>query len=212
MHLIVRKPRSHDERRISFGRMFIRSTVGDDIRRFAMKNEKRSDSKTEEMVEVYRKLGTPGAPHKLLAHMAGSWKTVTRSWIEPGQPPFESEGTCEQKMILEGRFLQQDFAGDMMGTPFKGIGLTGYDNHKQLYVSTWADSMSTGIFYFEGSAGADGRTITQHCLNDDPIKGPVKWRSVTRIVDDDTHEFEMYLTDRSDKEEKMMEIIYTRKK
>ena len=40
----------------------------------------------------------------------------------------------------------------------------------------------------------------------------MKWRSVTRIVDDNTHMFEMYSTDKSGKEEKMMEITYTRKR
>jgi len=163
-------------------------------------------------MEIYSKLATPGAPHNLLAGMAGSWHTRTRCWMEPGMPAMESTGTCEQKTLLGGRYLQQDFAGNMMGMPFNGIGLTGYDNHKQRYVSTWMDSMSTGIFFFEGTAGADGRTITQQCLYDDPVRGPVKWRSVTKIVNDDTHLFEMYITDKSDKEEKMMEITYTRKK
>lgn len=46
--------------------------------------------------------------------------------------------------------------------------------------------MSTGIYYFEGTAAADGKTITQECKYDDPVKGPAVWRSVTRIVDDDT--------------------------
>ena len=74
------------------------------------------------------------------------------------------------------------------------------------------DSMSTGIFYFDGTAGADDKTITQQCVYDDPVRGLMKWRSVTTIVDANTHLFEMYATDKSDKEEKMMEITYTRKK
>ena len=48
-------------------------------------------------------------------------------------------------------------------------------------------------------------------LSDDPIKGPVKWRAVTKIVDDNTQVFEMYGTDKTGKEEKMMEMTYTRK-
>jgi len=123
--------------------------------------------------------------------------------MAPDKPPMVSTGTCEQKMLLGGRYLQQDYAGDMMGAPFNGIGITGYDNPRQKYVSTWIDSMSTGILYFEGSAGPDGKTILQHCLFDDPVRGPVKWRSVTKIVDDDTHLFEMYLTDKSDKEQNL---------
>jgi hypothetical protein len=38
------------------------------------------------------------------------------------------------------------------------------------------------------------------------------WRSVTRIVDDNTLEYEMYLTPKGGKEEKMMEMTVTRKR
>jgi hypothetical protein len=39
----------------------------------------------------------------------------------------------------------------------------------------------------------------------------VQWRSVTKMVDDKTMLFEMYITGKSGKEEKMMEITYARK-
>ena len=100
----------------------------------------------------------------------------------------------------------------MRVSPFTGIGVTGYDNHTKKYVSTWMDSMGTGIFFFEGTASADGKTITQEARYDDPLKGPMKWRSVTKIVDDNTLVFEMYGTDKRGREEKMMEITYTRKR
>ena len=177
------------------------------------KNEKQPGKmEMQATMEVYKKLGTPGAPHQVLASMAGIWNTRTKSCMEPGKSPIESTGTSEQKMILAGRFLHQEFVGDMMGAPFTGIGVTGYDNHKKKYVSTWMDSMGTGILFFEGTADADGNTITQECRFDDPVRGPVKWRSVTRIVGENTHLFEMYGTDKNGKEEKMMEITYTRKR
>jgi len=157
------------------------------------------------------KLGTPGVPHKLMASMAGSWTTRSKMYTEPDKPPMESTGSSEQKMILGGRYLQQEFSGDMMGSPFTGLGFTGYDNHTQKYVSTWMDSMSTGIFFFEGTADADGKTITQESRYDDPIKGPMTYRSAIRIVDDNSFEFEMYGIDKNGKEEKMMGITYTRK-
>ena len=164
------------------------------------------------MMDVYTKLGTPGAPHKGLASMAGKWTVKVKSWMEPTKPPMESAGTSEQKMILGGRFVQQEFTGEMMGSPFSGVGVTGYDNHTKKYVLTWIDSMGTAILFFEGTGSADGKTITQESHYDDPIKGPMKWRSVTRIVDDNTHVFEMYSAGKGGKEEKMMEITYTRKR
>lgn len=166
----------------------------------------------QKMMEVYEKVGTPGAPHKKLASLVGSWTTKTKAWMEPEKPPMEGIGTCEERMILNGRYLQQDYTGEMMGSPFTGINLIAYDNHTKKYVSTWIDSMSTGIYYFEGTADADGNTITQESSYDDPVKGPTVWRSVTRIVDENTLEYEMFLTPKGGKEEKMMEMTVTRKR
>lgn len=172
---------------------------------------KREKISFEEEMEVYKKLGIPGEAHKLLAKMAGSWNTLTRSWTEPGKPPVESAGVCEQRMILGGRYLQQECSGDMMGSPFTGIGVTGYDNHTRKYVSTWIDSMSTAVWYFEGPAEGDGRSFTQKSRYDDPVRGPMEWRSVCRLVDDNTMTFEMYGTVLGGTEEKMMEMKYTRR-
>ncbi len=163
------------------------------------------------MMEVYKKVGTPGAPHKLLASLEGSWTTKTKSWMEPNKPPMESTGTCEAKVLLDGRYLQQEYTGEMAGEIFKGINLLGYDNHTKKYVSVWFDSMSTGIYFFEGAASKDGKTITQESRYDDPVKGPTVWRSVTKIKDDNTLEYVMYLTPKRGKEEKMMEMTVTRK-
>lgn len=98
-----------------------------------------------------------------------------------------------------------------MGQPFNGIGVMGYDNHTKKYVSTWMDSMSTGIFFMEGTASADGKTITQKGQYDDPMEGRMKLRGVTKVVDNNTEIFEMYSTGKKGKEIKMMEITYTRK-
>ena len=114
------------------------------------KQEGKMDMQT--MMEVYTKLATPSAPHKMFAILAGTWTTKTRAWMEPDKPPMEGTGTCQQKMLLDGRYLQQEYTGEMMGSPFTGINLIGYDNHTKKYVSTWIDSMSTGIYYFEGTA------------------------------------------------------------
>jgi hypothetical protein len=163
-------------------------------------------------MEVYMKLATPGDQHKSLAAAEGNWDTLTKSWMDPSQPPVESKGTCTQKMILGGRFLQQDCASEMMGHPFNGTGVTGYDNFKKKYVATWMDSMGTGVYMFEGTGTPDGKEITFHGGWEDPVEGPMKVRSVSKFVDANTSIFEMYGTGKSGKEMKMMEITYTRKK
>ena len=164
-----------------------------------MEKEKKHENKMDmhAMMDLYKKLGTPGAPHKGLSAMVGSWIARIKCRMEPDEPRTEWMGASEQKMLLGGRFLQQDFTGEMMGNPYTGFGVTGYDNHARKYVSTWIDSMGTAILFFEGTASADGKTITQESHFDDPVRGPMKWRSVTRIMDDNSHVFEMYRTDKT---------------
>lgn len=163
------------------------------------------------IMDLYKKVGTPGEPHKLLAKLEGSWLTKSRGWMEPDKPPVESVGTCEQKLILNGRYLRQEYVGDMMGETFHGINILGFNNHTKKYESIWIDSMSTAIYFFEGTASADGKVITQLCTYDDPARGPSVWRSVTRLKDDNTQEFEMFITPKGGQEEKMMEMTVTRK-
>jgi hypothetical protein len=172
-------------------------------------HEKQMDPKS--VMETYERLATPGEPHKRMAGLAGSWTTTTKAWPEPGKPPIESSGSCEQTMLLGGRFLHMECTGEMFGQSFTGIGLNGYDNHTKKYMSIWMDSMGTAIYYMEGRASADRKTITQKGHYDDPIEGPMTLRSVTKLVDDDTEIFEMYGAGKAGKERKMMEITYTRK-
>ncbi len=164
------------------------------------------------MLDTYRKLATPGEPHKRLASLAGTWTTHTKEWIEPGKPPSESSGTCEYKTLLDGRYVQQDCTGTMMGHPFTGIGMQGYDNFTKKYVMTWIDSLGTGIFSMEGKAGADNTTITLHGYLADPFEGPLKQRAVWKFPDTNTQILEMYGPHGKGTEILMMEITYSRKR
>jgi Protein of unknown function (DUF1579) len=163
------------------------------------------------MMEVYEKLAIPGEPHKLFASLAGSWTTKTKEWMEPGKPPTESTGSAEMKMLLGGRFLQQEFTGNMMGKPFSGIGIDAYDNLRKKYVTAWMDTMGTGIFMMEGTASADGKTITLEGQHPEPGGGYMTHRAIWKIVDNDTQTFDMYGTRHGGKEMKMLEITYMRK-
>jgi len=180
---------------------------------FVLAKEKKQEGMMDPqaMMEMRKKLATPGEPHKLFASLAGSWTTQTKEWMEPGKPPTESTGSAEMKMLLDGRFLYQEFNSQMMGQPFSGIGIDGYDNLRKRYVTAWIDSMGTGIFLMEGTASADGKTITLQGGHDEPGGGRMTHRAIWKIVDSNTQTFDMYGTHRGGKEMKLMEITYTRK-
>lgn len=175
------------------------------------------DKKTEKsmdpqaMMEVYTKLAAPGEQHKQLASLAGSWTTKTKEWMEPNKPPAESTGSAEMKILLDGRFLQQELIGQMMGQPFSGIEITAYDNLLKRYVTSWMSTMGTGIFTMEGTASTDGKTITLKGQHAEPGGGYMKHRAIWKIVDSNTQTFDMYGAHPGEKEWKMMEMTYTRK-
>jgi len=163
------------------------------------------------MMEMYQKLATPGEPHKLFAGLAGSWTTTSKEWMEPGKPPTESTGTAEMKMLLDGRFLYQEFTGNMMGQPFSGVGIDAYDNMTKKYITAWMDTMGTGIFMMEGKSSTDGKTITLRGSHPEPGGGRMSHRAVWKIVDGNTQTFDMYGTHHGGKEMKVLEITYSRK-
>ena len=165
----------------------------------------------QEMMEVWKKLAQPGEPHKLFATLAGSWTTQTKEWMEPGKPPSESTGTAEIKILLDGRFLYQEYNSQMMGQPYSGIGIDGYDNLTKKYVTVWIDTMGTGIFFMEGTASPDGKTITLRGSHPEAGGGKMTHRAVWKIVDNDNQIYEMYGAHGKEKEIKFLEIIYTRK-
>jgi len=173
------------------------------------KHEKQMDPQA--MMEVWKQLAMPGEPHKLFASLAGSWTTTTKEWMEPGKPPTESTGSADMKMLLDGRFLYQEYNSQMMGQAFSGVGINAYDNLRKKYVTAWIDTMGTGIFQMEGTASSYGKTITLKGRHDEPGGGQMTHRAVWKIVDSNTQTFDMYGTHQGGKEMKVLEITYIRK-
>ena len=163
-------------------------------------------------MDAYMKAGTPGPQHQALAGMAGTYDMKIKAWHAPGQPPAEDTGTATRTMILDGRVSVEDVKASMMGSPFSGHGMMGFDNVTGKYWSTWIDSMSTGLFISEGTCDASGKSCTFTGTSNDPVKkGPVKMRMTTKWTSPTVEIFEMYGPGPDGKEGKMMEITYTKK-
>jgi hypothetical protein len=161
-------------------------------------------------MKAYEAAGKPGEPHRKMAAMAGDYNVKVRSWHEPGAPAMEETGKATRKIALDGRVLVEQFEGTMMGAPFTGHGMSGYDNVTGKYWSTWNDSMSTGLMVSSGSCDAQGACTFEGSYNDPVRKAPVKIRMTTRWTSPDTEVFEMHGPDKQGREMKMMEMTYTR--
>jgi len=114
-------------------------------------------------------------------------------------------------MILGNRVMLEEVTSQMMGQPFSGQGLHGFDNVTGKHWGTWNDSMSTGLMVSEGTCDAQ-LTCTYTGTHNDPVtKKPQSSRMTTRWTDKNTEVFEMYGPGPDGKETKMMEITYTRR-
>jgi len=167
----------------------------------------------EEMTKAWQAYATPGDAHKKLDVLAGSWTVKMKSWMAPGAPPEETEGTSEQKWVLGGRYLAQQYDGKMMGQPFNGMGYTGYDNYKKKYQGVWIDNAGTGMMMSTGSFDKTGKVMRFTATMDDFMTGrKTTVKETLTIVDADTHRFEMWMSGPDGKMFKTLEGVYTRKK
>jgi hypothetical protein len=163
----------------------------------------------EAMMKAYMEKMQPGPAHQMLARVTGDWSYTITSFENP-EAPMTMTGSATKKMILDGRYLREEVTGDMMGMPFTGIGITGFDNTTQKYQSIWFDSMSTGMLVSHGEF-VEGNTITMFNEHTDAMTGKtIKAKTVTEFVDDNKHFFYWYVLE-DDKEIKQMEMEYVRK-
>ncbi len=170
----------------------------------------------EEMAQMqeYVKLMQPGEAHKHLHFYAGVWDTITKVWMGgPGTQPMESAGTSTFKSVLGGTWVMEEHSGSMMGMPYNGIGMMGYDNYKNLYVGTWFSNMGTEMLQMAGSRNPKTGVVTMYGAMDEPQLGvhgrTVKY--VNKSADDDHFTFGIIDLHAGD-DYKVIEISYTRRK
>lgn len=176
----------------------------------AQDDAKMSDSA---MMAEWAKYANPGPEHRMLAKGVGNWTIATKMWMDPSQPAMESKGTMECTALLGGRYFQSHYKGEMMGMPFEGFGISGYDLYKKQYFGTWIDNMGTMIMISSGSCNADGSECTLTASFDDPATKTTKHvKEVTRWTGPDSFVFEMYDVSPGQPDKKSMEITHTRVK
>lgn len=180
---------------------------------FASDKAKTSDEEMQKMMEAWAKYASPSQGHEMLARFAGEWDVLSKWRSAKGAEPMKSNATNSAKLILGGRFVQSDFRGEMMGKPFAGIGLEGYDNFKKKYMMVWLDESSTAMFTAEGTADPSGKVITYMGKHDDPMTGQFNLdvKYVATWVNENKLQFEIIEKPGTSDEYTALELMYTRK-
>lgn len=156
---------------------------------------------------AWGQFASPGPEHNILKAMEGTWDFEFKS-----ADGSVSKGVSTYTMECNGLWLTSDFKTDFGGAPFQGKGMDGYDPARKKYVAIWVDSMTTYPMIFEGDYDAASHQLKMTSKSAGPDGKPATWRSVTTYDSKDQHTFDMYLAPEGAAEQKMMTVVYRRKK
>jgi hypothetical protein len=164
----------------------------------------------------------PGEHHKQLEHFVGSWNTTTKIWWGgPGTPAVETKGRSDVKWVLDKRFIMEEHHGEMpmpdetgamKNVPYKGIGMTGYNNSRNVFESSWTSNLGTEMLTMRGGVDPSGKVFRYYGQMDEPMMDIVgrTVKYVNRIINDDKHVFEIIDLHAGD-DYKVIELTYTRR-
>jgi hypothetical protein len=167
-------------------------------------------AQSEAEAKAWQEFMTPGEMHKWMARSSGSWSGDVNSYMDPSAPT-KWQATATYKMIYNGLYQIGEFKGTMMGMPFEGQSILGYDNAKQQFFNTWIDNFGSGVVLMTGTYDDNANTLFLRGTQTDPLtRKDSSIREEVKFLDDDTQTITMYGVGPNGKEMKMMDIKLTR--
>lgn len=153
-----------------------------------------------------------GAPEEMqhLAFLAGTWDVEFRHKFDPTATDWiVEEATTVSEMILDGCFVRSQFTGSMMGMPFKGVEILGYDRETEQWQATWMDNMGARISFMQGERKDDGSIVM---TGTDYMQGmPMQVRYVISEVTDTSYEWSMEVSMDGENYNQVAGATYTKK-
>ncbi len=181
-------------------------------------DEKKGEPSPEEMAKMMeamqkaRKFTAPSEMHNALKKFLGEWKSETRFYM--GDKPSPPEiGEVSNKWLIEGRFIMSEAKGMMMGQPFKGYTMMGYDNFKMSYVAASMTTWDTALRMSEGDIDPRTNALIMYGTVDEYLTGEHDKMSklVFRFDGDDKYTWEIHDLSIGEKNTKVIEVTHTRK-
>jgi hypothetical protein len=164
------------------------------------------------MMKLFAKYTTVGEEHRLLERFVGEWDA--ESSMVMGAERSTTKGSAAFRWKVEGRWLESEWRGEMMGMPVESHGWLGYDRFKMSYVSTSITSFDTAMNEAEGDLTPDGKALVMYGTLDEYLTGEhdkmVKY--VYRFVSADEIVFEVHDLPIGEVNTQVMEFRFTRKK
>lgn len=167
------------------------------------------------MLELMQKYATPGEHHKRMAAFVGEWDYELKLWMAPGAPPMLSKGTATTRWLVENLWMLTEMKGNMMGMPFHGFSISGFDLFKKKHVGCAFNNMGTALMTMEGVVvDPTGKLEVSYGTLDEYLTGEhdkaVKY--VHRVIDADHYVLEIHDLGVGEDGLKVMEFRFARRK
>lgn len=158
-------------------------------------------------------LPEPGPKHELLKPFEGTFDSVVKMWMGPGEP-MVSTGTIVNQFQLNGLYLHQNYVGNPSEGPFPsfvGQGFWGYNSTSGNYEGFWIDNASTGMQMETGTVDESGKKFEMRSEYVIPGTGlAMAKRTIFTVVSNDHNTMESFITPPDSSEMMNMKIDYTR--
>jgi hypothetical protein len=160
------------------------------------------------IAKAWTDYATPSKAHEMLAKDTGIWDADMTFWMPDSPEPQKAKSVATYKMILDGKYQEGTFKGEMFGMSFEGRGMTAYDNASKEFITTWIDNMGTGMLVSHGQYDEASKSITFRGNMVDPVTGKEKKvKEVITFIDDKNQKMEMFEVNSDGTEFKNMEIL-----
>ena len=157
----------------------------------------------------------PGEVHKQLGVYAVSneWNVKFSIWTAEGITPESFDLKAGIRTLMDGRFLEIRYLGEVSGLKYDAIHQLGYNNSTNLFSHVEFSSFGTGFTVIEGIWNTATKVATLKGQTISPEdKKLILLRETIKFIGPDQIVFEMYETREGQKEFKTLEYILDKKK
>lgn len=185
--------------------------LGAGIHLFAQGDETKKPAAGDSGTDMSAMMPKPAKEHQVLKGMVGKWDCEVEMSAMPGAPMTKSKATEEVHAVGEF-WIYGVFKGELMGGPFEGHNVTGYDPIRKKFTNHWFDSWSPSAMVGEGDWNEERKEFTFIAKGTDPMGQEMTMKEVVRILDENTHTFSLSMPMGEGQEWTIMNIRYTRAK
>jgi hypothetical protein len=165
---------------------------------------------TQETEDAAWPMPKPSPEHAMLAQRVGTWDADFKMWME-GEKPMESKAVMKYEKLGDFWVIGR-YEGDMMGMPFHGMEISGYDPETKKLVSYWLDSTGPTITEMHGTWDAAAKTTTMRSTQAHPNHQTGKEEILTSKTVAQDPNVMVYSMSTEGVEKPTMEITYKRRK